>query len=195
MSAEYFKTQGLVIDKLDIGERDRLYSLLTKDFGKIKLIAKGIRRPEAKFAGHLDLLNLVSIIFVDSNNNIITDALLEDGFWDVKKDFLKFNLTLNILAVINKIMPEQEINNEAVDFIFKYLDFIRKQNINTEKTTKIIFIAFMSSILGKMGYLDTKEIEEKIKMNNLNIVEINKILNSLINFIKENFEFSIKPEF
>ncbi len=192
---DHLKTTGLILDKIDIGERDRLYSLLTKDFGKIKLIAKGIRRPEAKFSGHLDLLDLVNVIFINGNNNIITDALLEDGFEDIKKDFLKFNIALNILSIINKIMPEREVNGEIVDFIFKYLEFIRKQNISAKKTAKIIFIAFLSSFLGKMGYLNAKEIEEKIKSANLSEIEINTILNSLTDFMKENFEFSFKPEF
>lgn len=57
-------TEGIVLKKLDVGEADALYAVYTKDYGKIKALAQGVRKEEAKLRGHLELLSLARIQFV-----------------------------------------------------------------------------------------------------------------------------------
>ena len=57
-------TEGIVLKKLDVGEHDALYSIYTSDFGKMRALAQGIRREEAKLRGHLEPLSLARVQFV-----------------------------------------------------------------------------------------------------------------------------------
>ncbi len=53
----YFKTEGVIIAKKNFGEADRILTIFTRDHGKIGCIAKGVRRPRSKKAGHVELGN------------------------------------------------------------------------------------------------------------------------------------------
>ncbi|OGZ96791.1 MAG: DNA repair protein RecO [Candidatus Sungbacteria bacterium RIFCSPHIGHO2_01_FULL_50_25] len=59
----YF-TDALVLSRIDVGEADALFSLYTKEHGKIRARAQGIKKPEAKLRGHLETLNMARIGFV-----------------------------------------------------------------------------------------------------------------------------------
>ncbi len=50
------KTHGVVIRRMNLGEADRLLTIFTKQFGKIKAISKGSRKPRSRHAGHSELL-------------------------------------------------------------------------------------------------------------------------------------------
>jgi hypothetical protein len=54
---------AIIIKKTKLGEADRILTLYTPDLGKIQAVAKGVRRPKSKLAGHLELLthSLVSL--------------------------------------------------------------------------------------------------------------------------------------
>src|SRR5947208_14416827 len=57
-----YRDRAVVLRKLDYGEADRIFTLLTREHGKVGAIAKGVRRPSSKLGpslelyGHVDLL-------------------------------------------------------------------------------------------------------------------------------------------
>lgn len=59
-----YRTEGIVLKKLDVGEADTLYRIYTHDYGLIRALAQGIRKEEAKLRGHLELLSLSGVRFV-----------------------------------------------------------------------------------------------------------------------------------
>ena len=63
MNTMYF-TQGVVLAKRDTGDADILYTIYTKDYGKIRALAPGIKKEGAKLRGHLEVLSASTIGFV-----------------------------------------------------------------------------------------------------------------------------------
>lgn len=51
-----YQTEAVIIRKTRLGEADRILTLYTPRLGKIHAVAKGVRRPRSKMAGHLELL-------------------------------------------------------------------------------------------------------------------------------------------
>jgi DNA repair protein RecO (recombination protein O) len=56
-----FRCEGVVLRHRDMGEADRLITLLTPDHGIVRAVARGARKPTSKTGGHLDLLRHVSL--------------------------------------------------------------------------------------------------------------------------------------
>ncbi len=48
-----FRTEAIVLRRKDFGEADRILTLFTPELGKIRALAKGIRKPASRKAGHL----------------------------------------------------------------------------------------------------------------------------------------------
>ena len=61
--ANIIKTEGFVLKTMLFKESSLIASIFTKKFGKIKVLAKGVRRPKSKLCGALELFNLDEIIF------------------------------------------------------------------------------------------------------------------------------------
>lgn len=67
-------TKGIVLSRTEFGEADRIITVLTTDHGKIRLIAKGVRRIKSKSAGGIELFSVSDITYIpgrrDRNFNI-----------------------------------------------------------------------------------------------------------------------------
>lgn len=50
-----YVTEGVVLRRVDYGEADRILTVLTRDHGKLGVIARGVRKPGSRMAAHTDL--------------------------------------------------------------------------------------------------------------------------------------------
>lgn len=57
MASRTYRAEAIVLKTLDLGEADRILTLLTRHFGKVKVVAKGIRRPTSRLAGYAEPLS------------------------------------------------------------------------------------------------------------------------------------------
>lgn len=123
MEHQIFKTEAIVIKERDLGEADKLFTLYTKDFGKIEVLGKGIRKIKAKLRGGLQILNYISLEFVEGKNfYIATDAILKNSFSVIKSNIKKFRSGLYIAALMDKLLKGQERDNKIWNLFFKTLN-------------------------------------------------------------------------
>jgi len=59
-----YTTTGIVLKRTDVGEADSLFTLYTRNFGKMRALAQGVKKEDAKLKGHLEPFNAVSLSFV-----------------------------------------------------------------------------------------------------------------------------------
>ena len=70
-----YSIEAIVLKRTDMGEADRILTLFTPNKGKFHAIAKGIRRPISKKAGHLELLGRSQLqMALGRNLDIVTQA-------------------------------------------------------------------------------------------------------------------------
>ena len=70
----------MVLRKLDYGEADRIYTLLTREHGKVGAIAKGVRRSTSRLAAALELFSLVDVQLAKGRSlDVITQAVRLPG--------------------------------------------------------------------------------------------------------------------
>ncbi|HLD17572.1 MAG TPA: DNA repair protein RecO [Patescibacteria group bacterium] len=62
--AHLFHTTGMVLSRRDWREADRVYSVLTSEYGKLECVAKGARKPLAKLAPHLESVSEAEFLIV-----------------------------------------------------------------------------------------------------------------------------------
>jgi len=106
MPSVYFKTEGLVIKKMPFGEADFLVRVLTKDFGKMDVLAKGARKTASKLNPHLDILNHIRMQFVKNGERIPTlmDAEIIAKYDDWFSDADKLSIMGRVLQVIDMVI-------------------------------------------------------------------------------------------
>ncbi|MCA9348456.1 DNA repair protein RecO, partial [Candidatus Saccharibacteria bacterium] len=60
----FLTTRAIILRRINYGEADRILTMLTSDFGKIRLIAKGVRKQKSRMAGGLELFGVSEINFI-----------------------------------------------------------------------------------------------------------------------------------
>ena len=63
------KTLAVVIGSFALGESDRAVTFFSRDFGKVRGVAKGARRPRSRFAGALELFTVGQLVFFDTGRS------------------------------------------------------------------------------------------------------------------------------
>ncbi|HEX2615498.1 MAG TPA: DNA repair protein RecO, partial [Nitrososphaera sp.] len=58
-----FRSDALVISRTNFGEADRILTFLTPNHGKVRGIAKGVRKPKSKLAGGIELFSVCDLLF------------------------------------------------------------------------------------------------------------------------------------
>jgi DNA repair protein RecO (recombination protein O) len=70
-----YRTEAVVLRRGDLGEADRLLTVYSPTYGKLRLVAKGVRRPTSRKAGHLEPLTRVELLLAKGRElDIITQA-------------------------------------------------------------------------------------------------------------------------
>ncbi len=65
-----YSDRAVVLRKLDYGEADRIFTLLTRTHGKVGAIAKGVRRPESKLGPSLELYGHVDVLLAKGRGQL-----------------------------------------------------------------------------------------------------------------------------
>src|SRR5680860_1084881 len=83
-----YREQGLVLRTYKLGETDRILHLLTPGRGKVRAVAKGVRRPGSRFGGRLEPFSHVDLQLYEGRNlDLISQAELITPFAKVRADF------------------------------------------------------------------------------------------------------------
>jgi len=85
--AKSFRTPALILKRRDMGEADRLLTLLTPYYGKIDAIAKGARKPSSRKTGHVELFTKAELIIARGREfGIITQAEVAEPYLPIRDE-------------------------------------------------------------------------------------------------------------
>jgi DNA repair protein RecO (recombination protein O) len=83
------KATALVLRVVEWSETSSIVTLLTREFGKVRGLAKGARRPKGPFESALDLLSTCQVVFLRKSSDaldLLTEAKLQRRFRPRAKD-------------------------------------------------------------------------------------------------------------
>lgn len=79
------RTEGVILRRRDFGEKDRLLTIFTRKMGRVGVIAKGVRNPQSKKAGHVEMFMRSSLLIAKGRNlHILTQAEVLDAYPELR---------------------------------------------------------------------------------------------------------------
>lgn len=58
-----YRTQAVVLRSMNLGDADKIVTLFTRDYGKVKVVAKAARRIKSRFGACLEPMTHLSLIY------------------------------------------------------------------------------------------------------------------------------------
>jgi DNA repair protein RecO (recombination protein O) len=107
-----YKEQGIVLRSMKLGEADKIVTILTQGAGKVRGVAKGIRRTTSKFGARLEPLTHVSLLMYRGQSNLdtITQTEILSPFRAIRGDFSLIAAGETLLEAVDKVAEEHERN-------------------------------------------------------------------------------------
>jgi DNA repair protein RecO (recombination protein O) len=147
-----YRTEAFSFKKEDTGEFDELFSFYTKDFGKIEVLARGIKKMKSKLRGSVDLFTLSKIEFVQGKTfKTLTDALLIERFNSIKKNLFKLKLVFAISDFLDSLLIAQEKDEKIWNLIIETL-FLIENSKNEISLLRIYYYYFFWNLVSFLGY-------------------------------------------
>lgn len=122
-----FKTQGIVLKRMNFGEADRILTILTERFGKIKAIARGVRKGKSKLAGHLEPFMFLDLQLHEGKTfYTVTGSVIGAEFSSIHSDLKKTSQAFYLAELVDKFMPEHQKTDEVFNLFSKALGYLDK---------------------------------------------------------------------
>lgn len=102
-------TKGIILSRTDYGEADRIITLLTPDYGKLRLIARGVRKVKSKLAGGIELFSVSDITFIQGRGEIgtLVSTRLVRHYGDIIKRIERVQLGYDLIKRLNKATEDR----------------------------------------------------------------------------------------
>ena len=140
--------EAIVLRHTEFGEADRLIILFSKYQGKIRTIAKGIRKIKSRKAGHLEPFTQSKLLLARGRDFwIITQAESINPHLKLKDDLLLTAYGSYILELVERFMSEEIENPALYNLLSNTL-----QRLEKDENTDIAVRYFEIKLLDLLGY-------------------------------------------
>jgi DNA repair protein RecO (recombination protein O) len=122
-----FRVEAIMLRYNEYGEADRILTLYTRQRGKIRAIAKGVRKVRSRKAGHLEPFTRVELqLAVGREMYIVTQAEAKDTFPILRQDLLKMSYATYSAELVDKFTYDEEENSAIFRLLVRTLSRLSK---------------------------------------------------------------------
>ncbi len=148
----HYRTRGFVIKKEDRGEADQLFTIYTKDFGKLEILGKAIRKTSSKLRSGAEIFYLSEIEFIQGKTHkTLIDAMPIEKFKNIRQDFRKLKIAYKISEVSDKLIRGQEPDEKIWQLLIETFERLNKLEIK-DSNLDILLYYFLWNFLSILGY-------------------------------------------
>ena len=155
-----FKTEGVVLKRINFGEADRIVTLYSKHYGKITCLAKGIRKLSSRKRGNLEIFNQVTFFAAKGKGmDIVTEVETIDAFASLRKKLKKVASAYEICEITDRLTAE---NSEQEEVYLLLIEYLKKLDESLEQESSNLVNNFGENLLRILGFWPReKEYPEK----------------------------------
>ena len=106
-----YRDQGVVLRTIKLGEADRIVTFVTQGHGKVRAVAKGVRKTKSRFGGRLEPITHLALQFYEGRElDVVTQADTIDHFRAVRDDLDRVAKATSMLEAVDQVAQEREPN-------------------------------------------------------------------------------------
>ena len=153
MSYQAYDTEGFILGSRELGEADMFLSVYTKDFGSVRLLAKGIRFEKSKLRGQVQLFTRAQVQFVIGRELWrLTDARLAHVFQMLEKDLFRFQAASAIARFCKEIVSGSERDPALWQLLEEVFAALDSAGIPASGIPRLLYM-FQIKAFQVLGYL------------------------------------------
>ena len=152
MGRQIVKTHAVVLRARRMGETSKLVTFYSHEFGKIKVVAKGARRPKSKFGAALEIMTEVSAVCYlrdDRDLQTLSDCDVVTAYPGLLSDFRRMSFGSAACESVDRLTIEHEPNERLFTCLTGFLFALEEVS---EEQTESLFWYFQLRVAEALGY-------------------------------------------
>lgn len=144
--------QAFVLAETEKGEADKILTLFSKEFGRIEVLAKAIRKMQSKLRGDIPLFSICEIQFIQGKSfKTLTGAILINSFENLKKDLERLKIAYKIADVFVRLVKPPQQDEKIWSLLKEVFEYLNNPQLNIEDL-RITYSYFFWRLLAILGY-------------------------------------------
>jgi DNA repair protein RecO (recombination protein O) len=125
-----YRDRGVVLRTYKLGEADRIIVLLTRGRGKVRAVAKGVRKTKSRFGGRLEPASHVDLLLYEGRGElgIVSQAEVVDAFRPLRDDLDRLGRAVAMLEAADQLALEQQANPRLYEMLVGALRTLAQQD-------------------------------------------------------------------
>lgn len=145
------KAEAVVLKTLNHGDTSKIITLYSKEFGRLKLIAKGVRAPKSKALGLFQPIRHLQVIYYSKANSglqMFKSGELINGYFGLENDFDRLTLALVVIELLDRSVEDEEPHPKLFQLLTTTLSRLSDQ----ETTAAEAYWFFHLQLLQELGF-------------------------------------------
>jgi DNA repair protein RecO (recombination protein O) len=143
-----YRTEAIILKGYNYGEADRILTLITPNSGKLRAVAKGVRRTKSRMSGHLDLFTRSSLLLAHGRQlDIITQAETMESFRPMREDLTRLSYGHYVSELLDSFSAE-----DLANYPLYALAVTAFRRLAESTSLDLVVRAFELQLLGLTGY-------------------------------------------
>ncbi|HET8866333.1 MAG TPA: DNA repair protein RecO [Gracilimonas sp.] len=120
-------TQAIILRVIDYQESSKILTVLSKEHGKIALIAKGAKKPKNKLSGILEIGAVLDVVYYYKSSRgvqTLTEASVFYSTSSFRKDFQRAAVLYSTLELLSQLVHEHEVNQPIFEFAVNFIEWL-----------------------------------------------------------------------
>jgi DNA repair protein RecO len=148
MYSRIYKSEGILLGRQNYGEADRIIHIFSKDFGKISLIAKSVRKLTSRKRGHLEVFGKIRFSAVKGKGlDMILEAEQIELYSKIRQDLKKVALAYYFTEIVGRIVHDFEPNPSIYEILDNFL-----AKLERTRSLKKLRFDYINQIVVAAGY-------------------------------------------
>lgn len=103
-----YKDEGVILKTIKLGEADRIVTIFTRSNGKVRAVAKGVRKTKSRFGARLEPFTQAQLmIYKGRNLDTITSVDIVRSFDEVRTDYVRLTSAAALVDLVEKMTEER----------------------------------------------------------------------------------------
>jgi len=124
-----YRDTGIVLRDYKLGEADRIVVILTERHGKVRAVAKGVRKTRSRFGARLEPMSHAAVLFYEGRDlDIVTQAESIDHFRPIRDDLDRITRASAMLEAVDQLAQDREVNPRLYQMLLGALRTLAAHN-------------------------------------------------------------------
>ncbi len=136
---------GIVLRTYRLGEADRIVVIMTREYGKIRCVAKGVRKVGSRFGARLEPITYVDVAFWKGRSelSVVSQVEVLDRYSAIREDYDRMTASMSMLEVVDQVAQDNHPDERLLETLIRALGVLN----DPTKDPQLVAAAFFLRVL------------------------------------------------